>query len=66
MALVEFVPQRAKPLAIVHSNAARFSAEQAARTMRTARTSSTVSITTMDVEESMRTLRRSSTLSISV
>ena len=34
--------------------------------MRTARTSSTVSITTMGVEESMRTLRRSRTLSISV
>src|SRR5437016_14548431 len=64
MALVEFVPQRAKPLAIVHSNAARFSAEQAARAMRTARVSSTVSITTMGVEESMSTFRRSRTLSI--
>src|SRR5271168_271824 len=54
------LPQRMRPLAIVHSKAARFKLAQAARTRRTARTSSTVSITTIGVEESSRTFRRAS------
>ena len=52
------LPQRTRPLATLHSKVARFSAAQALRTMRTARISSTVSITTMGVEESISTLRR--------
>src|SRR6202008_4947129 len=64
MTATVLVPQRTKPAAMVHSKTARFNDEQAARTMRTARASSTVSITTMGVEESMSTFRRSRTLSI--
>jgi hypothetical protein len=51
---------------MLHSNVAKFSAEHATRTRRTARVSSTVSITTMGVEESIRTFRRSSTFGITV
>jgi hypothetical protein len=44
---------------MLHSKVARFRDEQAARTRRTARISSTVSITTMGVEELSRIFRRS-------
>ena len=64
--VVHSIPHRANPLAIVHSKAARFKAAQAARTMRTARISSTVSITTMGVEESMQDLQALQGLAISV
>ena len=53
------MPQRARPLAMVHSKVARLRSVQAMRTMRTARSSSIVSMTTMGVEELMRTFRRS-------
>jgi hypothetical protein len=66
MTSVAVVPDRIKPLAILHSKVVRFKAEQATRTSRTARVSSTVSITTMGVEESIRTFRRPRTLAISV
>src|SRR5713226_5362815 len=46
---------------MLHSNTARFNGEDAARTSRTARVSSTVSMTMMGVEESIRTFRRSRT-----
>jgi hypothetical protein len=52
------VPQRISPLATLHSKVARFSAAQAVRTIRTARISSTVSITMMGVEESISVFRR--------
>ena len=44
---------------MLHSKVARFSDEQAARTSRTARISSAVSITTMGVDELSRIFRRS-------
>jgi hypothetical protein len=44
---------------MLHSKTAKFSAAQAALTERTARISSTVSITTMGVEESIRIFSRS-------
>ena len=50
-------PQFLNPLGMLHSNVARFSDAQARRTKRTARTSSTVSITTMGAEESINTFR---------
>ena len=56
--------ERTNPSAIVHSKMAMFNSEQAARTSETARTSSTVSITTIGVDELMSTLRRSSGLHI--
>src|SRR6185312_2675303 len=52
-------PQRERPLAMLHSKTARFSAVQAAQTERTARISSTVSTTTIGVEESIRIFSRS-------
>jgi hypothetical protein len=52
------LPQRISPLATLHSKVARLSAAQALRTMRTARISSTVSITMMGVEESINVFRR--------
>ena len=60
------LPQRTSPLAMLHSKVARFSEEQAARTSRTALVSSTVSITTMGVEELSRIFRRSSASAIKV
>src|SRR5215469_10464693 len=54
-------PDRTRPLAMLHSNTAKFKSAAASRTRRTARTSSAVSITTMGVEESIRILRRSRT-----
>src|SRR5256885_13461571 len=51
---------RTSPSAIVHSNVALLSAEQAVRTRLTARTSSDVSITTIGVDEFINTFRRSS------
>ena len=47
------------PLAMLHSKVARLNDEHAARTRRTARISSAVSMTTMGVEELSRILRRS-------
>jgi len=44
---------------MVHSKTAMFKSEQALRTRVSARTSSTVSITTIGVEELMRTFSRS-------
>jgi hypothetical protein len=52
--------ERTNPSAIVHSKVAMFKSEQANRTRETARTSSTVSITTIGVDELMSTFRRSS------
>ena len=55
------LPQRTRPVAIVHSKTARFSGEAAARTNRTARISSTVSMTMIGVEESINIFSRSRT-----
>src|SRR6185437_1246802 len=52
-------PQRESPLAMLHSKTARCNAAQADLMERTARTSSTVSITTIGVEESIRIFSRS-------
>ncbi len=59
------LPERISPLAMLHSNTARLSDAQAARTMRTARTSSTVSIAIMGVEESIKILSRCNASSVS-
>src|SRR5208337_605895 len=45
------LPERTRPSAMVHSKTARFNSEQAVRTRVSARTSSTVSMTTIGVEE---------------
>jgi len=56
------LPDRTSPSAMVHSKTAMLKSEHAARTSISARTSSTVSMTTMGVEELMRTFSRSSGL----
>ena len=56
------LPERTRPSAMVHSKTARLRSEQALRTRVSARTSSTVSMTTIGVEELIRTFRRSSGL----
>ena len=53
------VPARTSPSAILHSNTAIFNSAEAARARPTARISSTVSMTTMGVEELIRILSRS-------
>ena len=53
------LPERTRPSAIVHSNRAKLRSEQALWTSERARSSSTVSITTMGVEELIRIFRRS-------
>jgi hypothetical protein len=53
------LPERTRPSAIVHSKRARLRSEQALWTSERARSSSTVSITTMGVEELIRIFRRS-------
>jgi len=56
------LPHRTSPSAMDHSKTGKLSSEQAVRTSDSARTSSTVSITTIGVEELIRTFRRSSGL----
>jgi len=50
-------PQRDIPLAMLHSKVARLKDAHATRTNRTARTSSTVSITTIGADQSINTIR---------
>src|SRR5258708_6707011 len=52
-------PQRLSPSAMFHWNTGRLRSAQAEHTRSTARTSSTLSITTIGVIELIRTLRRS-------
>lgn len=56
------LPERINPSATVHSKTAKFKSAHANLTRETARTSSTVSITKMGVEELISTFRRSSGL----
>src|SRR5258706_6548508 len=53
------LPQRTSPSAMDHSKTGKLRSEQAVRTRDIARISSTVSITTIGVEELIRTFRRS-------
>src|ERR1700682_4199073 len=56
------LPHRTSPSAMVHSKTGKLSCEQAVRTSDIAHTSSTVSITTIGVEEWIRPFKRSSGL----
>src|SRR5713226_7917472 len=59
-ATAKSLPHRTSPSAMVHSKTGKLSCEQAVRTSDIAHTSSTVSITTIRVEELMRIFSRSS------